>query len=75
MLRVMTRGLLFILALLATVACEKATEPSRGPKSFKIDYRYEDDPQQRRILLYFRNSSNRPICFGAENWPQKGILF
>jgi hypothetical protein len=71
----MKRGLLLFLSLLGIVACRTSADyPSRGPKSFKIDYRYEDDPHQRRILLYFSNTSSRSICFGAENWPQNGIL-
>ncbi|HYI38706.1 MAG TPA: hypothetical protein VE053_00135 [Allosphingosinicella sp.] len=71
----MTRALIFLVSVLATVACKTPYKQlSRGPESFKIDYRYEDSPVQRRILLFFHNTSNKPVCFGAENWPQKGIL-
>jgi hypothetical protein len=71
----MARGLIFLLCLFATVACKTPSDqPSRGPESFKIEYRYEDSPEQGRILLYFRNTRNKAVCLGAENWPQKGIL-
>lgn len=71
----MIRGLIFFISFFIIMACQMpAKYPERGPQSFKIEYRYEDNPEQRRVLLYFRNTSRRPVCFGPENWPQKGIL-
>lgn len=71
----MARGLILFISFFVTMACQTTAKyPSRGPESFKIDYRYEDSPQQRKILLYFRNTSRRSVCFGPENWPQNGIL-
>jgi hypothetical protein len=71
----MARGLIFLFSLFATVACTTPVErPNRSPDSFKIEYRYEDSPQQKKILLYFRNASKEPVCFGPGNWPENGIL-
>lgn len=57
------------------VACQSTVKyASRGPQTFKIDYRYDDDPHQKKILLFFYNTSKKPICFGPENWPDKGVL-
>jgi hypothetical protein len=47
---------------------------TRWPETRAIDYRYEDRPQQKKIIVYFHNTSKKSICLGPENWPQKGIL-
>lgn len=71
----MARGLILFILIFITLACQTAAEhPRRGLKSFKIDYRYVDSPQQKKILLYYRNTNRSSVCFGPENWPQKGIL-
>ena len=71
----MARGLILFICFCVIVACQMpAKYATRGPKNFKIEYRYEDSPQQRRILLYFRNTTKHPVCFGPENWPENGIL-
>lgn len=71
----MTRGLILLMFLFVATSCQTTdTYPIRGSKSFVVEYRYEDSPQQNKILLYFHNTSKKPICFGPENWPERGIL-
>lgn len=70
----MIRGLTLSLLIFASGGCETTDRPIRGPDGSQIDYRYEDNPEQNKILLFFRNTTKRPICLGAENWPQNGVM-
>lgn len=71
----MARALILLIAFFAVTSCRTTEEyADRGSERFEIGYRYEDKPQQKKILLYFQNTSKKAICFGPENWPENGIL-
>jgi hypothetical protein len=71
----MVRALILLISFFVTIGCQTtARYPNRGSENFKIEYNYEDSPEQKKILLYFRNVSKRAVCFGPEDWPQNGIL-
>lgn len=71
----MTKGMALILLMCGAAACKTAAEaPSRGRQHFPIQYSYIDSPDQKRILLFYRNLSGRSVCLGPENWPENGIL-
>src|SRR4051812_2310935 len=71
----MTRRMVLFLAFCVTAACgTTAHYADRGPERFNLEYQYEDVPQEKKILLHFRNTRKHAVCLGPENWPQNGIL-
>lgn len=66
--------LILFASIFVVMSCQTGQYSNRWPETKAIDYRYEDRPQQKKIFVYFHNTSKKPICLGPGNWPENGIL-
>jgi hypothetical protein len=66
--------LILFSSVFVIASCRVDKYLTRWPETRAIDYRYEDRPQQKKIFVYFHNTSKKPICLGPGNWPENGIL-
>jgi hypothetical protein len=70
------RSCLFLSFVLVLASCAGGNDiaASRFGPPFTLDYGTRDAPSEKKIYVSFRNTMNFPICLGAENWPNNGIL-
>ncbi|CAN7451712.1 hypothetical protein LJR164_002955 [Phenylobacterium sp. LjRoot164] len=51
---------------LATAGCVTTSQ------LFPLAYTYNDEPEQKRIEVRYRNTTPRGVCLLPEHWPNKG---
>lgn len=65
-----------VTALVILVGCAATVDRGANERTigFPVPYRTVDNPANDRVEVYFTNSGTKSVCFGPENWPDKGIL-
>lgn len=67
---------LTILLFVGLASCAGGLRLSSDRVGVPIDIQYSmtDAPEEGRIYLSYANDTEEAICFGAENWPNNGLL-
>jgi hypothetical protein len=70
------RALTIVSLSLALASCAGAVRVTaeRIGEPTAVQYSVADTPNEQRIYVTFVNDSKAAICFGPENWPERGFL-